>query len=145
METMRPLRPANFPAFDRTAQDPLVDESGQPNFTAIQNTVEFRRIRRRLALFTIPMSVLFFCWYMLYVLLAAYAHDFMSQPVSGKITVGLLLGLSQFVSTIVIMLVYLRFARKRIDPHTDALRARVDASQSDRARALASTASNGRR
>ena len=145
METMRPVIPANFPEFNRAVRDPLINESGQPNFAAIRETAEFQRIRHRLLLFIIPMSALFLSWYMLYVLLAAYAHEFMSRQLFGKVNVGLMLGLSQFVSTIVIMLLYQHFAKKRVDPHVDALYARVSAAQSDRAAELVATARDGGR
>jgi uncharacterized membrane protein (DUF485 family) len=145
METMRPIMPADFPEFNQAARDPLISESGQPNFAAIRETAEFQIIRHRLLLFIIPMSALFLCWYMLYVLLAAYAHEFMSRPLLDKINIGLVLGLSQFVSTIAIMLLYLQFAKKRVDPHVDALRARVSAAQSDRAAELMANARDGGR
>jgi uncharacterized membrane protein (DUF485 family) len=41
------------------------------------------------------------------------------------VTLGLLLGLSQFATTVVIMLLYVRFARRNIDPETAALRERA--------------------
>ena len=47
------------------------------------------------------MTGLFLAWYLLYVLLADYAHDFMSTKVVGNINIGLILGLLQFVSTFV--------------------------------------------
>jgi uncharacterized membrane protein (DUF485 family) len=82
--------------------------------------------------FVVPASVLFFTWYMTYVLLAAYAHDFMSQRVVGSVTVALLLGLSQFVMTIVIMLWYARFARTKVDPEVERLRAMAGENDHDR-------------
>lgn len=107
----------------------LVDADGNPNFAAIRDNPDFQRIRRRLLRFTVPLTLLFLLWYLTYVLLAAYAHDFMSYRVTGKITVGLLLGLSQFLSTVVIMLVYLRFTRHKVDPEVAQLRARVEAGR----------------
>jgi hypothetical protein len=68
---------------------------------------------------------------MLYVLLAAYAHDFMSQPVFGQVNVGLLFGGAQFVSTGLITLLYLRFARRKLDPKVDAIRERFVESDDD--------------
>lgn len=95
-----------------------------PDFTAIQQSPEFVALRRRLARFVLPMSVLFLTWYLTYVLLAAYAHDFMSARAFGNVTVGLLLGLSQFLSTVMIMLGYLRFAKRTLDPAVAELKAR---------------------
>lgn len=110
--------------------DSLLGPDGNPDFSAIRVNPEFMRVRRRLLRFTVPAVALFLGWYMTYVLLAAYAHGFMSIRVAGSITVGLLLGLSQFVTTVVIMLVYLRFTRRRVDPEVTALRARAGLKRS---------------
>ena len=98
---------------------------GRPDFEAIQDTPEFTELRRRLRRFIFPMTALFLVWYLTYVLLSAYAHAFMAQQVFGLVNVGLLLGLGQFVSTVLITLAYNRFARKRIDPQVALIRAQA--------------------
>jgi uncharacterized membrane protein (DUF485 family) len=113
-----------MPSFSREHDFPDQPD-GEPDFEAIQRSPEFTELRRRLLRFTIPVSVLFLFWYLGYVLLAAYAHDFMSQRAFGNVTVGLLLGLSQFVTTVVIMVSYLTFAKRRIDPKTAEMRDRM--------------------
>jgi uncharacterized membrane protein (DUF485 family) len=70
------------------------------------------------------MSALFMGWYMTFVLLAAYAHDFMSTKVFGQVNVGILLGIGQFASTALVTWLYLRYARRHLDPRVAALRAR---------------------
>jgi uncharacterized membrane protein (DUF485 family) len=95
---------------------------GRPDFEAIQDSPEFAELRRRLRRFIFPMTALFLVWYLTYVLLSAYAHEFMAQQVFGLVNVGLLLGLGQFVSTVLITLAYNRFARKRIDPQVALIR-----------------------
>lgn len=97
--------------------------AGAPDFVAIQNSPEFAALRRRFRRFVFPVSALFFLWYLTYVLLAAYAREFMSHRLVGSVNVGLVLGLLQFVSTIAITVGYLRFARTRIDPQVAAIRA----------------------
>ena len=52
-----------------------------------------RRAARRFRRFVFPMTALFLAWYFLYVLLAAFAPDFMATKVVGNINVGLLFGL----------------------------------------------------
>jgi uncharacterized membrane protein (DUF485 family) len=99
-------------------------KDAEPDFVAIQNSPEFIQLRRRLLRFTVPLSVAFLTWYLTYVILAAYAHDFMSQRVWGNVTVGLVLGQSQFVTTVIIMLWYLSFARRRIDPQVAELKSK---------------------
>lgn len=96
---------------------------GAPDFAAIRNSPEFTALRRRLRRFVFPMAALFFVWYLTFVLLAAYARDFMSHRLLGSVNVGLVLGLAQFVSTVAITIAYVRFARHRIDPKVAELRA----------------------
>lgn len=100
-----------------------------PNFVAIRDSAEFTALRKRFRQFVFPMSALFFLWYLTYVLLAAYARDFMSYRLVGSVNVGLVLGLLQFVSTIAITGAYLRFARRHIDPQVAAIRRRVGAAK----------------
>ncbi|MEU4250114.1 DUF485 domain-containing protein [Amycolatopsis sp. NPDC026612] len=96
-----------------------------PDYPAIQASPEFVSLRRRFRGFVFPMSFAFFAWYMTYVLLAAYAHDFMSRKVFGQVNVAILLGLGQFASTALVTWLYLRYARRRLDPQVAALRARA--------------------
>ena len=118
--------PEKYVAFEPAVNDFSTgfgpDENAKPSYAAIREHPDFVRVRRRLTRFIFPVSVLFFVWYMTYVLLAAYAHDFMARRALGSVTVGLLLGLSQFVTTVVIMLWYARFTRTKVDPEIDRLR-----------------------
>jgi uncharacterized membrane protein (DUF485 family) len=90
-----------------------------------QASPEFRALRRRLRRFVFPMSALFLSWYLAYVLLASYARPFMAIKLLGNINVGLALGLLQFVSTFVITTLYVRFARREIDPAAAEIRGRM--------------------
>lgn len=82
----------------------------------VQAGAEFVVLRRRMRGWTFPMTAAFLLWYLAYVLLASYAREFMATPVSGGITVGLLIGLGQFVSTFALTAAYVRFAQRRLDP-----------------------------
>lgn len=68
------------------------------------------------------MTAVFLLWYFLYVLLGAFAHDFMATKVWGDINVGLLIGLGQFVTTFLIAFIYVRFANRELDPRAEAIR-----------------------
>ncbi|MCT2585491.1 DUF485 domain-containing protein [Actinophytocola sp. S1-96] len=107
--------------------DYLVDPTGAPDFAALRAQPEFVALRRRIVRFVFPASALFLCWYLTYVLLAAYAPDLMAVRVFGSVNVGMLLGLSQFASTVLIMVLYSRFARRRMDPAVEALKERAGA------------------
>lgn len=93
-----------------------------PDFAAIQRSEEFSRLRTRIRRFVFPMSAAFFSWYVTYVVCAAYADGFMRERVVGEVNVGIVFALLQFVSTIGIVVLYGRYARRRIDPAVDAVR-----------------------
>jgi uncharacterized membrane protein (DUF485 family) len=119
-----PAMPSAGPGFGGIPKEPAA-APGEIDYLALQRSPEFAVLRRRLRAFVFPMSALFFGWYLCYVLLAAYAHDLMSQRLVGQITVGLVLGVAQFGSTILIMISYLRYARRRIDPQVALIRSKA--------------------
>ena len=108
-------------------------------YLEVQRTDEFAGLRRKLRNFVFPMTVAFFLWYALYVLLSAYARGFMSVKLIGNINVALLLGLLQFVSTFVIAWYYSRFAARQIDPTADKIREDLTAAAATRSAATKTT------
>ncbi len=96
------------------------------DFTPVAQSEEFRSLKRSHRSFVLPLSVAFLVWYFAYVLLAAYAHDFMATPVFGSVNVGLLLGLAQFVTTFAITMGYVAFANRRLDPAATRIRERLE-------------------
>jgi uncharacterized membrane protein (DUF485 family) len=98
-------------------------------YIELQRTDEFVELRRRFRRFVFPMTALFLAWYFLYVLLAAYAPEFMSQKVYKEINVGLLFGFGQFISTFVITILYVRWADREFDPRAEALHDRLEEGQ----------------
>jgi uncharacterized membrane protein (DUF485 family) len=108
---------------------PTTDSPPAPTgqqFLSIQASPEFQELRTRLRRFVFPMTAFFLVWYGLYVLLGAFAHDFMATKVFGNVNVGLLIGLGQFLSTFVITGVYVRFANRELDPRAAAIRERIE-------------------
>jgi uncharacterized membrane protein (DUF485 family) len=99
--------------------------SGQ-QFVAIQAGPDFQELRNRLRRFVFPMTAMFLLWYFVYVLLGAFAHDFMATKVWGNINVGLLIGMGQFVSTFLITGLYVRFANRELDPRAETIRSEVE-------------------
>lgn len=98
----------------------------ETDYQRVQRSEEFQALRRRFRNFVFPMTALFLVWYFVYVLLANYAHDFMSTKVWGNITVGLLFGLGQFVSTFAITMIYARWANNRQDAVAERLRRHIE-------------------
>jgi uncharacterized membrane protein (DUF485 family) len=90
-------------------------------YLEVQQSEEFGRLRHVVRSFVFPMTVAFFLWYLLYVLLSAYARDFMSIKIVGNINVALVFGLLQFVSTFLIAWYYSRYAAQKIDPLADKI------------------------
>ena len=98
-------------------------------YRAAQNSPEFIELKRRFRRFAFPMTVAFFTWYLLYVLLSTYASDFMSTRVFGNVNVGILLGLAQFVTTFAITHLYVAHANRQTDPIADEMRHRLEAHE----------------
>ncbi|WP_338055671.1 DUF485 domain-containing protein [Streptosporangium subroseum] len=95
-------------------------------YEEVQASEKFQELRRRLRAWTFPMTIAFFTWYLLYVVLSGFARDFMAIKVLGNINVALVLGLLQFVSTFGIAWAYSRFAERKLDPLADEIRHEVE-------------------
>ncbi|MEU1884092.1 DUF485 domain-containing protein [Micromonospora sp. WMMD987] len=105
---------------------PAPAESVAERYLAVQRSDEFAGLRRALRSFVFPMTVAFFLWYALYVILSAYARDFMGTKLFGSnINVALVFGLLQFVSTFLIAWFYSRYADRKLDPVADRIRAEI--------------------
>ncbi|MDH6625286.1 uncharacterized membrane protein (DUF485 family) [Streptomyces sp. LBL] len=95
-------------------------------FTEVQESAEFRELRRSYRSFAFPLTGAFIVWYLLYVLLSNYAGDFMGTKVFGNINVALLLGLAQFLTTFLIAWWYARHAAATFDPKAEAIKSRME-------------------
>ena len=94
----------------------------EAQYVAVQQTPEFKDLRRRYRGWVIPVAVASLVWYFAYIALAAYAASFMSQRVVGNINLGLILGLLQFVTTFGVTALYIRHADKSLDPASARIR-----------------------
>ncbi|MBL7261481.1 DUF485 domain-containing protein [Paractinoplanes lichenicola] len=107
-----------------------VPSSSTERYRAVQDSEEFGRLRHAVRSFVFPMTVAFFLWYALYVLLSAYARGFMGAKIVGNINVALVFGLLQFVSTFLIAWYYSRYAARKIDPLAEKIHADLSADSS---------------
>ena len=105
---------------------PQRTEGTPPTVAQVHESEEFAALRRVFRRTIFPATAAFLLWYATYVLLAAFAPDFMSTRVVGNINVGLLLGLGQFVTTFGITMGYRRWADRTLDPIAGGLRARLE-------------------
>ena len=92
-------------------------------FSAVQATPEFQALRKKFRGFVFPTTMFFLAWYFLYVFLSIFASGFMNKILFGKITVGLIFGLLQFVTTFAITFIYARWANRELDPAAEAVAA----------------------
>lgn len=105
-------------------------EQAQPapeEFIRVQGEPRFQKLRSNHRRFVFPMTVFFLAWYLIYVLVAAFAPQFMAIRVFGYVNIGIIWGLLQFVSTFVITAMYVRFANKVLDPDAAAIRQEIEA------------------
>jgi len=87
-----------------------------PAYETLKQTEEFAELRRRYASFVLPATIAFLVWYLLYVLMSNWAHDFMSERLAGHINVALIFGLLQFLTTFLIAWLYARHMNRSVDP-----------------------------
>ncbi|HCJ55560.1 MULTISPECIES: DUF485 domain-containing protein [Glutamicibacter] len=106
--------------------NPEHDVAADVDFVKESQSEEFQELRKTHRSFVFPMAVFFLVWYFAYVLLADYAHDFMSIKVLGNINMGIVLGLLQFVSTFAITAAYVSFSNKKLDPKASKIRERLE-------------------
>ncbi|AKK26433.1 DUF485 domain-containing protein [Mycobacterium sp. EPa45] len=109
-----------------TDRTPPETEPSGAQYLAVQASPEFQELRSTLRRFVFPTTAFFLIWYATYVLLGAFAHDFMAIKVWGNINLGLLIGLGQFLTTFLITWLYVRFANRELDPRAEAIRAEME-------------------
>ena len=112
---------------DRIDSEP----AGGIDYVAVEESPRFRQLKKTQRSFIFPLAAFFLIWYFAYVLLAAFAPEFMGQRVWGDITIGLLLGLGQFVTTFVITMAYVSFANRQLDPKAQEIRQELEKAQAD--------------
>jgi uncharacterized membrane protein (DUF485 family) len=86
------------------------------DWEAIERSPEFQELVHRRRSFVIPGTVFFLAWYLGFILLCAYAPDFMAESVYQGLTVGYCLALTQFAMVFGLGLWYLRKADREFDP-----------------------------
>ena len=105
---------------------------GVIDYVAVEESPPFRNLKKTQRSFVFPLAVAFLLWYFVYVLLSSFASDFMSQRVWGDITVGLIFGLGQFVTTFAITMTYVWYANSKLDPQAQAIREQLEKQEAGR-------------
>jgi len=92
------------------------DPGGEIDWQAIERSPEFQELVRKRKSFVLPGTIFFLAWYMGFILLTAYAEDFMAERVYEGLTVGYCLALTQFLMVLVLGLMYLKRSASTYDP-----------------------------
>ncbi|MFE5835947.1 DUF485 domain-containing protein [Arthrobacter sp. NPDC056493] len=108
------------------------DAAPSADFKEVQASQQFKELRKRHRSFVFPMAIAFLLWYFAYVILAAYAVDFMSTKVWGNINVGIIMGLLQFVTTFAITGWYVSYSNRRLDPIAADIRHGIEGHEYDK-------------
>ena len=96
------------------------------SFVAVSKTAEYLNLRSTFRNFAFPMTVAGLVSYFTFVLLSIYAVDFMAAPLVGSLSVGMTIGLLQFAVVYAWTFIYVRFATKKLDPVSGALKAQLE-------------------
>lgn len=100
--------------------------SAHPIYSELHESDDFEDLRRRYRSFVVPATAAFLVWYLLYVIMSNWAHDFMSIKLVGNINIALVFGLLQFVSTFLIAWLYARHMNTHVDPLAGRLATRYE-------------------
>ena len=92
------------------------EPGGEIDWHAVEASPEFQDLVRKRRSFVLPGTIFFLAWYMGFILLTAYAEDFMSERVYEGLTVGYCLALTQFLMVLVLGLMYLKRSANVYDP-----------------------------
>lgn len=105
---------------------------GGIDYVAVEESPRFVELKKKHRSFVWPLTVAFIVWYFVFVLLSSFATDFMSTRVWGDITVGLLMGLGQFVTTFAITMWYVSYANRTLDPISSEIRGDLERQEAGR-------------
>ena len=89
---------------------------GSIDWIAAERSPEFQELIRKRRAFIVPATIFYLGWFFGFILLTAYAEDFMAESVINGLTVGYCLALSQFIMVWVLTAVYLKRADRIFDP-----------------------------
>ncbi|SCL41864.1 Uncharacterized membrane protein, DUF485 family [Micromonospora pallida] len=95
-------------------------------YVAVYESAQFKTLRRRSNSFIVWASVVFYGWWFVGISLAAFVPDFFRTGLGGPMNVGLLFILLSLLLVVAIAVSYLRFARERLDPLSEQIRADLE-------------------
>jgi uncharacterized membrane protein (DUF485 family) len=82
------------------AKQSFVDaRAGRVDYIAVQASPEFQRLKHAHRRFVLPVLAVALVWYFGFVIVAITQPQLMARPVAGRVNLGIVLGLAQFVTT----------------------------------------------
>ena len=91
------------------------------DWRAVEQSEEFQDVAARRRRVVRPLLIVFVLWFGAFLVLTAYARDFMGETIYRGFTVAYLAAFSLIVMTWLLAFLYLRATRSRVDPHVDNL------------------------
>lgn len=91
-----------------------------------QASPEFQALRKSFRRFAFPLTLGFLAWYLTYVILTAFAREFVATKLFGNVNLAFVLGVLQFVTTFLIMWLYERHSSKKLDAAGEVIREKVE-------------------
>ncbi len=83
---------------------------------AVRNLPEYRELLRRRRAISLPLTVIVLIAYYSFIVLVAYAPEFLAQPVGDSIaTYGIAYGLGLILLTFLVTAIYVRYANRHIE------------------------------
>jgi uncharacterized membrane protein (DUF485 family) len=107
--------PATSPNGDAGRGEALRERNGGPDWVAIERSPEFRELAGRRRRFIVRASVFFLAFFLTYLLLTAFAQDFMSTEIAGM-PLAFLLAVAQVLMTWAVTWLYLRISDRELEP-----------------------------
>ena len=95
-------------------------------YVAVYDSDRFKDLQRRSSKFIVWASAVFYGWWFLVILLAAFAPGVLRQGIGGPLNVGLLFIFISLHLVVAISIIYLRYARTRLDPLSEQIRADLE-------------------
>ena len=107
--------PATSPNGDAGRGEALSTRNGDGDWVAIERSPEFRELSGRRRRFIVRASVFFLAFFLTYLLLTAFAQDFMGTEIAGM-PLAFILAVAQVLMTWVVTWLYLRVADRELEP-----------------------------
>lgn len=90
----------------------MVEYNEKYRYVEIEQSEEFKELIRRKYRFIFPVPLVFIAYYLFFIVMSAYAQDFMVQPLLGNLTTGYIFGISYYLVIWALAFVYVVKARQ---------------------------------